>query len=135
MLNVKKTLTKLVSFDSAFLDIKENTATVSAANGTDVFQDLYTASTDCVYIGYVNVTFPNNSTGRRALRGYVSTNGTRTLNTILDVRTPASGAATDVSVPIVVSLKSGDVFGVRLYQNSGNTQSITCNIVGIVVGG
>ena len=110
-----------------------NTQSSSVASATDSFRNHYTAPTNGYLVGWVHVSYASNATGRRATRCYITTNGTRTYNNIEDIRMAVNGTATGVSLPVVVRLTTGQIFGVRVYQNSGSALTISSDLVGLFI--
>lgn len=105
----------------------------SNASATDTFYDLYTATSNGYLMGWVHVAYPSNATGRRATRCFVTTSGTRSYINITDSRTAVNGAATDVVLPVVQYLSTGQIFGVRTYQNSGSALTVSSELYGVFV--
>ena len=105
--------------------------TESLATATDGFYDLYTPTKKGIYIGYIHIAYPSNSTGRRATRAYTKVSGTRTYVSATDSRMAVSAAATDVVIPIYCVLNANETLGVRAYQNCGSSLSITVETYGV----
>ena len=109
---------------------------VSVSNNSDKYVDLYTATVNGVFIGNVAVGFPTNTTGRRAARIYTDDgNGTRTLRGSYYTIPPASGAGAASMLPIALKLTTGEIIGVRIYQNSGGALTTDYAISGIFIEG
>ena len=128
MIDIKVLLTKVLQ--SIRPVVHSYSTSTTLANATDWFIDLFTAPCDCIYVGWVHTSWGSNNTGRRALRGYVKRNGTRTLNSIIHTVPATPSAATDQTIPVVLKLNSGDVFGMRVYQNGGASLTTWIELTG-----
>lgn len=132
LLTVKGLLTDILGLEGNLITIVTASDSGSSSSGTDKFWDIYAPTKDGVFLGLLHVSFASNTSGRRAIRCYTSIGGTRTFTNMIATIPPVSGAATEITIPVVIKLTSSQTFGVRTYQNGGSL-NVTLHLEGVYI--
>lgn len=108
----------------------------SVPSGTDAdIVNIWTAPHWGVFVGFIEVNFTANSSGRRVATviHYEASSGNTVTTNIRMICAPSPTQQTIFTMPLVLNLHTGDSIGLRVYQNSGGSLTVSGVIRGFII--